>query len=206
MTNGYFRLGTLRGIPIRLHWTALIVPFLMAGLRAGPWFLLAFVSVVLVHELGHAFVAWSRGLRVTAIAIHGLGGFCAHEAGTPLDAQSIAWGGVLAQAWLGLVLKAYLVAATQYGLPAGDDPFTFLTIGSIADWNMRLAAINLIPIRPLDGYDAWRLFGTLWRGEEVEPPGAPFEPSVPSGAKNPLAVELASSALDRARRDAREGA
>lgn len=200
MTGGYFELGSVRGIPIRLHWTAFVVPFLLGGLRGGPWFFVAFATIVLAHELGHAFVARARGLRVLEIALHGLGGHCRHSVGSELDEQSVAWGGVLAQAWLGLAIHAYGVG-TDAGVFAFE-PTLAILVDSLNETNLRLALFNLLPIRPLDGHEAWKLFGTIYRGVVVPPTTTSIDWEVPPGATNPVAVEVVSEALERARRDA----
>src|SRR5687768_3342794 len=81
---GSIKIAAVRGIPIRVHFTLLIVFFMLIlelgilGLPAG--FLL--FSSVLAHELGHAFVAQHYGIGIAGIDLHLLGG-TAMMRGTP---------------------------------------------------------------------------------------------------------------------------
>src|SRR5262245_11045904 len=98
MESGYFKLGTFGGAPIRVHWTAPLGAFVFCGFRFAPAAWVAFVVLILIHELGHAFFVRYFRLHLASIDVHGFGGVCAHEATTPLRNSVIAWGGVLAQA------------------------------------------------------------------------------------------------------------
>lgn len=153
---------------MRLHWTALIGGLFFSGFRFAPGAWLGFVLVILIHELGHAFVVRATRQRVLGVDIHGLGGEC-HWSGsaTPIQRAAIAWGGV----WGQMVLFA---AAVPLSVAAGDalgafgrDLFYALTWTSL--W---LAAINLLPVRPLDGAEAWqlpKLLAQKWRRRRRAP-------------------------------------
>src|SRR5688500_2426691 len=73
---GSIKIADIRGIPIRVHFTLLIV-FLMLVLELGvlgfPAGILLFASV-LAHELGHAVVAQRYGIGIAGIDLHLLGG------------------------------------------------------------------------------------------------------------------------------------
>jgi Zn-dependent protease len=70
----------------------------------------------------------------------------------------IAWGGVLGQ----LALFAIAAAARQVGaLP--HTMFVWQLTSALLVPNLFTAALNLIPIEPLDGARAWRLFPQVWR-------------------------------------------
>src|SRR5215207_1761523 len=163
--QGSFKLGTLGGIEIRLHYTWLLALFLIAWSLALGYFsmpgqardpvtdwtlgvvaaLLLFTSI-LMHELGHSLLARSRGLRVDNITLFIFGGVSnlANEAGNARDEFLIAVVGpvtsfVLAGAFwlLGLLLPpASAVAALA---------------GYLVTANLLLAAFNLLPGFPLDG-------------------------------------------------------
>ena len=64
----------------------------------------------------------------------------------------IAWGGVIAQT---CVLVVMGLVVLLFGYPAGG------MLGLIIYWlvkiNIFIIIFNLIPIRPLDGYEAWKL-------------------------------------------------
>jgi Zn-dependent protease len=71
---------------------------------------------------------------------------------------AIAWGGVLAQ--LALLIPALAVALF---LPAPQSAFLAELLEAFTRTNAILIAFNLIPIKPLDGAEAWPLFGHLRR-------------------------------------------
>src|SRR5919197_4891874 len=106
LTQGSFKLGTLAGIDIRVHYTWLFAflliawslgmgyfPVTNAGLAPGTGVVLGIVSAlllfgsVLAHELGHSLVASARGLRVENITLFIFGGVSsiAKEAATARD-------------------------------------------------------------------------------------------------------------------------
>jgi Zn-dependent protease/predicted transcriptional regulator len=163
--QGSFKLGTLGGIDIRLHYTWLLAFFLIAWSLALGYFsmsgpardpvtdwtlgivaaLLLFASILL-HELGHSFVARSRGLRVDNITLFIFGGVSnlTKEAATARDEFFIAVVGpvisvVLAGAFW--VIGSVLPPASAVSALAG-----YLVIA-----NLLLAAFNLVPGFPLDG-------------------------------------------------------
>ena len=156
MTRGAITLARYRGAPIRIHWSVPVVALLAGGLRFAPGAWLGLVLVVLLHEMGHAFWARRFQMDVTEILIHGLGGHCAYL-GTPSPKQRsiVAWGGVLAQALVLLVVFPISLA-----LPATSELQRDLYEMLIAT-NLYIALFNLIPIRPLDGAEAWRLLPIL---------------------------------------------
>jgi hypothetical protein len=96
--HGYLKLGRWRGAPVRVHWSAPVGALLLGQLRFVPGFWLAFVGLILVHELGHALMVMLAGARVRAVNVTGLGGECRYDGEvTELRRALIAWGGVLAQ-------------------------------------------------------------------------------------------------------------
>src|SRR4051812_43653708 len=103
--GGYLMIGRFRGAPIRIHWSTPLGALVFGGFSFDPPRLAGavagFVSVVLVHELGHAALVRAYGLQVDSISIHVAGGECRWSGhSTPRQAAVIAWGGVLAQAVL----------------------------------------------------------------------------------------------------------
>lgn len=211
MTRRTMEIGSIAGVRIRLHASVLLMVALFAFLRADLPIVLGLVAVILVHELGHAFVARRRGLAVREVVVHGFGGYCTHEPGRPIDVQAIAWGGVLAQAWLGFALALVRVGLDR--LPVGmvpPDPMIPFWIGALSRMNLELALVNLVPIRPLDGAEAWKLVGTLWRGRtESVRPQAPRSARTSDAFEEPDERRLAevdaivADALSRARRNER---
>ncbi len=158
-SRGYLTVFRLRGAAVRFHWTTPLCAVLAGRFEFVPALWLGYLLLVLVHELGHAFVVWRRGLEVESIDVHGVGGLCrwSGDAGAYTRAL-IAWGGVWAQA-AGLVLA--FGASLIWGPPAPGGFwaqlfYVFTTV------NLWLMALNLIPVPPLDGVEAWKLIPMVW--------------------------------------------
>ena len=106
LVDGYFRVGRLAGVDLRLHWSVPVGALVFGSLRFEPVLWLAFLAVVGVHELGHAVLIKTvlnpaEGNRITGIDVTGYGGQCRFRGrADALEHALIAWGGVLAQAVL----------------------------------------------------------------------------------------------------------
>lgn len=160
--RGYVTLGRYRGAPIKLHWTILLGLLWVSGLQFLPGAWLAYVLVILLHEMGHAFLARRYGMAVKEIMIHGLGGHCAYVGYPTLYQQSvIATGGVLAQA----ILLAVFWPLSLLLPPGGEQQTAFFSVMTLT--NLYLLLFNLIPIPPLDGHMIAKLPG-LWRKAQRE--------------------------------------
>jgi Zn-dependent protease len=156
--NGYLRIAKLWGAPVRIHWSVAVGAVMFAGFRFAPVAWLGFVLLVLAHELGHAALVLRYRLDVVSVDLHGFGGACRWQGvSTAWQRAVIAWGGVLAQLVL-LVPTEALVLAT--GAPTS--PFAAELVSVFTATNLWLLAINLIPVPPLDGADAWTIF-RAWR-------------------------------------------
>jgi Zn-dependent protease len=132
-----------------------ILVFTRFRFAPGAW--LAFVALVLVHELGHAAMVFRYGLRVTGLEVHGLGGECRWSGeATAWQRAAIAWGGVLAQLVLLVGTCAYLWlmggVATRFWSDFVE-VFVYTNVG--------MALFNLVPIPPLDGAKAWAIVPLL---------------------------------------------
>jgi len=165
MKSGYWKPGAWKNVPIFVHWTILLwLPWYWLQSRSFMWAvltLLAYTALLLAHELGHALAARSRRLRVHSIRLYVLHGQCEFEAPYhERDHVFIAWGGVLAQMCV-LVVALAALFATRILMPEGEyvlAPLFYVFI----DANLVIAAINLIPVAPLDGHLAWRILPPLW--------------------------------------------
>jgi stage IV sporulation protein FB len=160
--SGFLELGRIRGAPVRLHWSVLLGVLFFTGFRFSPAAWLGFVALVLIHELGHAAVVLRYGLRVVGIELHGFGGECRWDGqATPWERAVIAWGGVLAQA---------VLLAVTFGvvLVTGGPTTHFGTelVAVFTQTNVWLALVNLLPIPPLDGANAWSVV-RAWRGHRA---------------------------------------
>jgi Zn-dependent protease/CBS domain-containing protein len=162
------RFGAIRGIPIRIHITLLLlfvwiaVTYWVAGLGPGETIsgvlLLALVFVTnVLHELTHALVAARFGVRTRDILLLPIGGIASLERIPDRPGQELAIS--LAGPALNLVLAGLLwvglaLAGSEFSLAtatAGEAfALQFMWI------NVVLAAFNLIPAFPMDGGRALR--------------------------------------------------
>ena len=152
-SRGYLTLGRWEGARVRAHWTLPLGALVFGGGRFVPGFWLGFFLLVLIHEVGHALLVRRRGYRVVSIDIHGVGGECRWQGeATPIHRAQIAWGGVHAQ------LLAFAVAAGVMAVVGEPrDVFTAELASAFTTTNVMLIALNLIPVPPLDGAEAWKL-------------------------------------------------
>jgi Zn-dependent protease len=162
VSHGWWTLGRVRGAPIRVHWSLLLGALVWSRFQILPAFWLGFALLILIHELGHALVVLRYGLGLSEIAIHGAGGYCRHDqSGSRFQEALVAWGGVLAQLVLYVVVQVLLLV-----LGAPTSRHVSLLVYVFTDINLWIAALNLIPFEPLDGAKAWPLVGMLaarWR-------------------------------------------
>ena len=159
MSGGYLTLGRWRGAPVRAHWTLPVGAFVFGQGRFLPGFWLGFFLLVLIHELGHAMLVRRYRQQVVSIDIHALGGVCRWTGDpTAIMRARIAWGGVLAQA---VLLVAAYVALAIAGPP--ESVLAAHLAAAFTTTNIWMIAINLIPVPPLDGAEAWKLPGLLAR-------------------------------------------
>lgn len=157
LSNGYFRVGRLARVELRLHWSVPVGALLFGGLRFEPLLWLGFIMVIVVHELGHAALVRMVGLEVVGFDLTGIGGQCrCRGESEPLQHAWIAWGGVLAQ---GVLLLGTFAATALWGRPASAEWAAIRQ--AFVEINLWIIAINLLPFPPFDGARAWGLFGEL---------------------------------------------
>jgi membrane-associated protease RseP (regulator of RpoE activity) len=154
MRDAFLLLGHLRGVPIRAHLTLPLGLWLFSGLEwdAASW--AGLLLIVLVHELGHAWAVRGCGAHVVTVNLLPTGGECAWVGQvTPLQRSAIASGGVAAQGVL--ALGAWLLlSALGWPVDAASRGGLHLFLQVLVFHNLLLAAFNLIPIAPLDGFEA----------------------------------------------------
>jgi Zn-dependent protease len=154
----------VRGIPIYAHLTLPIGMAFVSQFAFRPLAWLGLLLIVLAHELGHAFLLRRYALPVLRIVLYGFGGECVTEDFiTPWQRAVVAWGGVLAQAALFALVNA---GASLHVWPrafTASDTYFALTASNVV-----IAAFNLLPLRGLDGSQAWRLFWLVYlRGKRA---------------------------------------
>lgn len=174
------------GIPIRIHVSWLLVFGLVAwslaagyfpheypGWAAGTYWVvgaitaLIFFASILIHELGHCWVALRNRIPIRSITLFVFGGIAqiAREPGAPaVEARVAIAGPVTSFVLAGLFGGTWLVVRD---VPALAAPAIWL-----ARINFMVAAFNLVPGFPLDGGRlfralVWRLTGSLRRASRA---------------------------------------
>src|ERR687892_1177773 len=174
--DGNFTVGRFGGIEVRLHWSLLAVfalivwsltdgvfPSQNPGLSDGTYLAMAivaallFLASILLHELGHSWLARREGIEVDSITLWLFGGV-AELKGRFTSAGGefrVAVSGPLISIGLGVLFVLLALA----GLPSAVD--------GVAAWlgfiNLILAVFNLLPASPLDGGRV--LHAALWRAK-----------------------------------------
>jgi Zn-dependent protease len=197
MLQNSFRLFTIRGIEVGIHYSWLIIfllltwslsLFLFPGLAPGQdaltyWVmgataaLLLFVSV-LVHELAHSFMAQARGLAARSITLFIFGGVSnlGGEAKQPSTEFLVAIVGPLTSFALAVVSFGIFSALGGELLVAPGEQLTLGPATAIAFYlafiNVVLGVFNLIPGYPLDGGRVlrsilWTATGSVRRATEM---------------------------------------
>jgi Zn-dependent protease/predicted transcriptional regulator len=174
------KIGRIRGIDVRVHWSWSVVFFLATWNLAGGVFpewhpnwstglhwtiaviavLLFFVSL-LAHEFAHSLMAKARGLPVGSITLFLLGGVSRIEAEPPSPKTEfiIAIVGPLTSLGLGTIFLALGMAGAGLDERFVRDPVrVFAELGPVSTlllWlgpvNLLLGLFNLVPAFPLDG-------------------------------------------------------
>ncbi len=155
------RLGTIRGTPVRVHWTFLIFFVILVwvpGITYGGGAAVQNVELVtgvlcsiIVHEIAHALTAQRRGLGVREICLYPFGGVTVYASPVPpgTDEILVALAGPMAN---GLLTAALLLAhGCDVPLPATPGEPGFSVLASLFWANAFLTVVNLVPVLPLDG-------------------------------------------------------
>jgi Zn-dependent protease/CBS domain-containing protein len=171
-----FQIGTVLGIPIRIHATFLLILvwFGMASAAAnrnvpsGIALVLAFFGCVLLHELGHAAMARRFGVRTREIVLYPIGGVARLE--------SIPGGWAeLAIALAGPAVNVVLAGACAGALVAFNAPLqvpqTFQghqtgLVQQLLGANIMLVLFNMIPAFPMDGGRVLRALLAVGLGQQ----------------------------------------
>jgi stage IV sporulation protein FB len=160
-----FPLARVAGIQIRVHITFfLLVPlFAWAGAQAGGpgalgalvWLVVIFGCVVL-HELGHCFVARRRGVSVHEIDLLPIGGVSRLEQlpERGRDEFAIAIAGPAVSAAIAAACALIAVAASIPFTPV--DSFGGPIVPRLVWFNVLIGVFNLLPAFPLDGGRVFR--------------------------------------------------
>jgi Zn-dependent protease/CBS domain-containing protein len=166
------KIGSVMGIPIKLHVTfLLILPFIAFAFATTPsrplplgfadvpdiWVriglslfaaILLFVCV-LIHEIGHSYVAVKNGIKISGITLFLFGGVSEMEdiPRNPGVEMLMAFVGPAISVVLGVIFAAiyFLVPGMR------DDIYTGTMVALLAYMNIVLGLFNIIPAFPMDG-------------------------------------------------------
>ncbi len=166
---GSLKLLTVRGIPIRIHWSLLLLlpwfawrysNMLEFSWAWGGLTAIGLFASVALHELGHSFTGMAKGIRTVDIVLTPIGGI-ARLARIPtraMDELHIAIAGPLVSIALGGLFYGLLRLAMPLLSEAAQ-----LVLWVLAVTNIALAVFNLIPCFPMDGGRVFRaLMSRKW--------------------------------------------
>ena len=186
MLTNSFRLFTIRGIEVGVHYSWLIIfalvtwslsvyvfPFVEGIPRMDPveyWVLGAITAIlmfasVLIHELAHSFVARARGLDARSITLFIFGGV-SNLAGEAKEASTEFLVAIVGP------LTSFALAAIAFAVASVvTEPRVELVASYLVFINLVLGIFNLIPGFPLDGGRVlrailWTATGSVRRATE----------------------------------------
>jgi len=153
----------MSGVPVRLHFTfILLVIFLVVSILGSRQsglnyaiFLMGSLVSVLLHEMGHAFVASRFGVKTLEIVMFPIGGLSRMERRLqPAEEIWISLAGPLVNVVLAAGLFAYMVSVHE-AVPISLTDFAQVNNKSVLALllygNVLLATVNLLPAFPMDG-------------------------------------------------------
>lgn len=179
--SGTIRLVRIAGIPVRLHWSFVLI-FFWVGFNAWKdhlsftgflhmqLYVLILFACVVMHEYGHALMARRFGNQTKDILLTPIGGIARLEgiSEKPIHEFWIAIAGPMVNIVIAIVL-AFVLWLTGHGafwnidFNNGDESFLTNLIPLLLMSNIVLALFNLIPAFPMDGGRVLRaLLATRW--------------------------------------------
>ncbi|HZO91317.1 MAG TPA: site-2 protease family protein [Chthonomonadaceae bacterium] len=184
-SGGSFHLITVAGIPIRLHFTFLLLLAWFAFISLGhkpesgepalvqPWtgllFVLGLFACVVLHELGHALTARRYGIRTRDIVLYPIGGVASLET-MPRPRQEL-WialaGPAVNLVIAGLLYVALRLAHQPVGSFRPTGPPTSMAANLM--WaNLTLAVFNMLPAFLMDGGRVLRALIARFTSDDVQ--------------------------------------
>jgi len=159
--NMKWKLGTLAGIGVYLHWSFWLLPFWilmssgsgLSGAVGSVLFVFAIFGCVVLHELGHALMARHYGIGTRDITLYPIGGVASLERmpRRPSQELAIAVAGpavnvVIAGVLFGILVVAGIsVQGSALNLVGGSFLLNLLAV------NVFLVVFNMLPAFPMDG-------------------------------------------------------
>ena len=191
---GTLRAATLRGAPVFIHWSfplGGLVISAFGGFRPLQilYCILAYSTLIAIHELGHLVAAWSLGLKVFAVDISGIGGVCRIQQPRNIRERAIVYSaGLIAQ----LILLLATLLFFRFHDPSHSDlancvAFTFVPVNGL------IFALNLIPAKSRsgfanDGMILWQLLRHVFIGSPLQPANPVDVSPVYSSRKSLLSI------------------
>ncbi len=174
-----YQIGSIMGIPIKIHITFLLIlpifalvfatnpqPYGFAdiGSSAVTYGLSLLTTImlfacVLLHELGHSYIAKSYGIEIRDITLMLLGGVSSMEEipREPSQELKMAFAGPLVSLIIGIVLIGLNIAVSSF-VPTYSSTWIYLMVNILGSINIILGLFNLIPAFPMDGGRILRSF------------------------------------------------
>lgn len=166
------QIGKIFGIPIKLHITFLFILPIFAFVFArnnAPYgfadqstsllnYILSLTTTillfmcVLLHELGHSYVAKNYGVEIKDITLMLIGGVSSMEEipRNPTQELKIAFAGPLVSIVIGIILLVINFFLVNF-IPNYLDSIIYMIFNILASINIVLGCFNLIPAFPMDG-------------------------------------------------------
>ena len=167
-----FQIGTILGIPIKLHITFLFILPIFAFVFAtnpAPFgfqdqstptinYLLSFTTTillffcVLLHELGHSYVAQRYGVEIKDITLMLIGGVSSMEEipRNPSQELKMAFAGPLVSLIIGFTILLANFLVSSMVVPYATTPI-YMMFNILGTINIVLGLFNLLPAFPMDG-------------------------------------------------------
>lgn len=158
--SGSWKLGTVAGIGIYVHWTfALLIGWvLLAGdeLSTAVWrvaLLLAVFACIVLHELGHALTARRFHIQTRDITLLPIGGVARLERmpDVPIQELWVAIAGPAVNVVIAIALAALVTGLSVVGWFRWDLHPEQSILVQLLVVNVMLVAFNLLPAFPMDG-------------------------------------------------------
>ena len=173
--NSSLELGKIMDIPVRLHWTFLLVILYVAwafasfsqtvygktygfgGIEPAQLrliysllFAVVLFACVALHELGHSYIAHKNGIGIKSITLYFFGGVASMEEipRNPRLELQMAFAGPAVSGVLGLISVYLAGPAAAFGGAGNALAIMLWTLGIM---NIILMAFNLLPAFPMDG-------------------------------------------------------
>jgi Zn-dependent protease/CBS domain-containing protein len=176
LTGGSVGVLKIFGVPIRLHFTFLLLLVFLLFIGIGESqsgastaiYILALFGSVLLHELGHALVARYFGIRTVEIVMFPIGGVSRPD--RPPKAREELWIALAGPAVNLLIAGCIALWSWHTDRLAPISELLQPTDANLAQrigiGNLILALFNLLPAYPMDGGRVLRSLLARWRPED----------------------------------------